>query len=81
MRNKISSVEWLIEQVKSKEWQDKFIWHKEDVFEEARLMENAQKKTFSETDLRLAFMQGYNRGRLNEPDNLENYIDFKQQDK
>jgi hypothetical protein len=36
--NKQSSVEWLIEQVKSKEWQDKFIWHKEDVFQQAKAM-------------------------------------------
>ena len=42
MSNKISAVEWLIEQVKSKEWQDKFIWHKEEVFEQAKAMEKEQ---------------------------------------
>ena len=42
MSNKISAVEWLIEQVKSKEWQDKFIWHKEEVFEEAKAMMEEQ---------------------------------------
>lgn len=42
MSNKISAVEWLIEQVKSKEWQDKFIWHKEEVFEQTKAMEKDQ---------------------------------------
>lgn len=36
--NKQSSVDYLIKQVKSKEWQDKFIWHKENVFEQAKEM-------------------------------------------
>lgn len=30
---------WLIEQVSSKEWQDMFTWHKEDVFRKAREMD------------------------------------------
>ena len=34
--SKQSSVEWLIEHVKSKEWQDMYIWHKEEVFKEAK---------------------------------------------
>ena len=42
MENKQTAVEWLIEQVKSKEWQDKFIWHKEEVFEETKAMEKEQ---------------------------------------
>jgi hypothetical protein len=33
-----TSTDWLIEQVKSKEWQDMFIWHKEEVFEQAKEM-------------------------------------------
>jgi hypothetical protein len=32
-------IEYLIEQVKAKEWQDLYIWHKEEVFEEAKRME------------------------------------------
>jgi hypothetical protein len=35
-----TATEWLIEQVKSKEWQDMFIWHKEEVFNQALQMEN-----------------------------------------
>ena len=38
----MTAVEWLINQVKSKEWQDKFIWHKEEVFQEAKAMEKKQ---------------------------------------
>jgi len=37
-----TAVEQLIEQVKSKEWQDMFIWHKEEVFEQAKQMEREQ---------------------------------------
>jgi len=39
-----TAVEWLVEQVKSKEWQDMFIWNKEEVFEQAKRMENEQLK-------------------------------------
>ena len=42
MENKKTAVEWLIEQTKSKEWQDMFIWHKEEVFEQAKAMEKKQ---------------------------------------
>ena len=42
MENKQTAVEWLIEQVKSKEWQDKFIWHKEEAFEQAKAMMEEQ---------------------------------------
>jgi predicted HNH restriction endonuclease len=45
--NKQSSIEWLIEQVKSKEWQDKFIWHKEDVFQQAKAMHKEEMINFS----------------------------------
>jgi len=38
MQNKQESVEWLIQQVKSKDWQDMFIWHKEEIFQKAREM-------------------------------------------
>jgi len=37
-----TAVEWLVEQVKSKEWQDMFIWNKEEVFEQAKQMEKEQ---------------------------------------
>jgi hypothetical protein len=33
-----TSIEWLFEQMKSTEWKDKYIWHKEDVFEQAKEM-------------------------------------------
>lgn len=36
--NKQSSVEWLIEHVKSTEWQDMYIWHKEEIFKKAKEM-------------------------------------------
>jgi hypothetical protein len=39
---KQTAVEWLIEQVKSKEWQVMFIWHKEEVFKQALKMEKEQ---------------------------------------
>ena len=39
---KQTAVQWLVEQVKSKEWQDKFIWHKEEVFEQAKAIEKEQ---------------------------------------
>lgn len=39
---KQTAVEWLIEKVKSKEWQDMFIWNKEEVFNEALKMEEEQ---------------------------------------
>jgi hypothetical protein len=42
-----TAVEWLIEKVKSKEWQDKFIWHKEEDFKKAKEMEKqAHKETW-----------------------------------
>lgn len=40
--NKQSSVEYLIEQVKSKEWSNMFIWHKEEIFKKAKQMEKEQ---------------------------------------
>ena len=39
---KQTAVEWLAQQVESKEWQDKFIWHKKEVFQEAKEMEKEQ---------------------------------------
>jgi len=35
-------VEYLIEKVKAKEWQDLYIWHKEEIFKEALHKEWAQ---------------------------------------
>lgn len=37
-----TAVEWLTQQVKSKEWQDMFIWHKEEIFKQAKQMEKEQ---------------------------------------
>ena len=42
MENKKTAVEWLIEQIKSKEWQEMFIWHKEEIFKQAKEMETLQ---------------------------------------
>jgi hypothetical protein len=39
-----TAIEYLIEQVKSKEWQDLYIWHKEEVFEKARQIQKQQKQ-------------------------------------
>ena len=39
-----TAVEYLISMVKSPEWQDMYIWHKEDVFKTALAMERIQKK-------------------------------------
>lgn len=44
-KQSMTAVQWLIEQVKSKEWQDMFIWHKEEAFEQAKAMEKKQIKT------------------------------------
>lgn len=45
----LTAVEWLMEQVKSKEWQDMFIWDKEEVFKQAKQIENEQCKITEET--------------------------------
>lgn len=37
-----TAVEWLIQQVKSKEWQDMYIWHKEEIFKQAKDIEKEQ---------------------------------------
>lgn len=39
---KQTAVEWLFKQVKSKEWQDMFIWNKEETFKKAKEMEKEQ---------------------------------------
>ena len=39
-----TAVEYLISMVKSPEWQDMYIWHKEEVFKTALAMEREQKK-------------------------------------
>lgn len=39
---KQTPVEWLTQQVKSKEWQDMLLWHKQEVFEQAKAMEREQ---------------------------------------
>ena len=39
---KQTAIRWLIEQVKSPEWQDYFIWNKEEAFKQALAMEKQQ---------------------------------------
>lgn len=39
---KQTAVDWLTEKVNSKEWQDMYIWHKEEVFKQAKEMEKEQ---------------------------------------
>lgn len=51
---KQTAIEWLIQQVKSKDWQDKFIWHKEDVFKKAEEMEKEE--------MHAEYMQGWKDG-------------------
>ena len=53
---KKTAVEWLEEQVKSKEWQDMFIFHKEEVFDQAKEMEKEQ--------INEAFYDGYYKEEL-----------------
>jgi hypothetical protein len=43
---KQSAVEWLIKQVNSKEWQDLYIWHKEEIFDKAKRMEGQENKRY-----------------------------------
>jgi hypothetical protein len=40
--SKQTALEWLIEKVNSPEWQDCFIWHKEEIFQQAKAMEKEQ---------------------------------------
>jgi hypothetical protein len=40
--SKQTAVEWLVEKIKSPIWQDMFIWHKEEVFTQAKAMEKEQ---------------------------------------
>jgi len=47
-----TAVEYIIDKVKSTEWQDMFIWHKEEVFEQAKKLEKEQ------------IMNAYNDGRI-----------------
>ena len=42
----MTAVEYLISMVKSPEWQDMYIWHKEEVFKTALAMEKEQMKEF-----------------------------------
>ena len=52
MEKKQTAVDWLIEQVKSKEWQDMFIWHKEEVYKQAKEKEREQIMTaFTQGDI------------------------------
>ena len=40
---KQTATEWLIEQVKSPSWSGLFIWHKEEIFQQAIAMDKQQK--------------------------------------
>lgn len=42
MNNKQTATEWLIEQVKSPSWSGLFIWHKEEIFQQALTMSKEQ---------------------------------------
>lgn len=48
---KQTGTEYLIEQVKSKEWQDMWIWHKEEIFEKAKEIEKLH--------IKIGFVDGY----------------------
>ena len=60
----MTAVEYLMSTVKSPEWQDMYIWHKEDVFKKALAMEKEQiLKAWMATDnelQRIAAEQYYN---------------------
>lgn len=43
----MTAVEWLTEKVNSKEWQDMYLWHKEEVFKQAKAMEKHQQDKFT----------------------------------
>lgn len=49
MANNQSPIMWLIEQVKSKQWNDMLFFHKEQVFEQAIKMEEDKQKKTSES--------------------------------
>lgn len=42
MESKQTATEWLIEQVKSPSWSGLFIWHKEEIFQQAIAMDKEQ---------------------------------------
>ena len=68
---KQTAVEWLIEKVNSKEWQDKFIWHKEEDFKQAKEMEKEQiVNAFVQGDL---FSEDYLDAKNPTNDCAENY--------
>jgi hypothetical protein len=48
---KKTAVEYLISVVKSPEWQDMYIWHKEEVFKTALAMEREQKTQIYSEDV------------------------------
>jgi hypothetical protein len=37
-----TAIDFLIDEVKSKEWQEMFIWHKEEIFKQAKQIEKEQ---------------------------------------
>ena len=48
MGTKQTATEWLIEQVKSLSWSGLFIWHKEEIFQQAKEMEEKYMLEFAE---------------------------------
>jgi len=48
---KQTGTEYLIEQIKSKEWQDMWVWHKEEIFEKAKEIEKLH--------IKIGFVDGY----------------------
>ena len=52
----LTAVEWLIDQVKQKDFDLKFIWHKEEVFNEARQRDREERRQLEEQRIKDAIM-------------------------
>jgi hypothetical protein len=53
-----------------------------ELFEQAKEMHKAERETlYTEEQLKLAYMQGYNRGKDGNPNHMESYIKFLKQPK
>jgi hypothetical protein len=72
MEKKLTAVEWLVDKVFCKrtcKWKG--------VIEQAKEMEKEQTENlYTEEQVKLAYMQGYNRGIQGNPNDMENYINF-----
>lgn len=55
---------------------DKYFWTKgyQAGYNKAKPLEISEHR-FTEKDIRFAYMQGYNRGKDNNPNNMESYIE------